>query len=287
MTPNPSGQPPEPGHRFDDSELLRSLLRRLHAAGPGSWQHDREAAALMEHVAHRYAALARKHGLSPWDAAGAAFEAMRTRAAREADDPWAVITRAVQITLGAEEKAHGMLCSPHQARRRRYTGFRRAIRLSDRDMLDWHPAFHARPTNTTPDPQTAGTGSQVAAAVDDAVRLFTLLGWPAPVARTGVDYICSRLADAGTRTAAYEALRRDQHARALLDIGHESWTTMLRVVLGTPQPHYALTVAGRGILVRLLIGQTLPDLLADDDLVLTVSLAAPGRRARGGGAGGQ
>ncbi|SDU77121.1 hypothetical protein [Jiangella alkaliphila] len=275
-----------PHSRFDDSEQLRTLLRRLHAAGPGAWRHDRDADALMEHVAQRYAALARKHNLGPWDAAAAAFEAMRTRAARHADDPWAVITRAVQITLGAEEKATGMLVSPHQARRRRYAGYRRAMRLSDRDtsLLDWHPAFQIHPHDRHDDDPETGTASQVAAAVDDAVALFTLLGWPAPVARTGVDYICSRLADAGSRVAAYEALRRDRQARALLDIEQDTWTAMLRVVLGTPQPHHALTAAGRGILVRLLIGQTLTELLNDDDLVLTVSLNAPGRTR--GGAGG-
>ncbi len=288
MTPNHhASQPHNPGGRFDDSEQLRSLLNRLHAAGPGAWRHDRDADALMEYVAQRYAALARKHNLGPWDAASAAFEAMRTRAARQANDPWAVITRAVQITLGAEEKAAGMLCSPHQARRRRYAGFHRATRLSDRDtsLLDWHPAFQVHPhDHLVDDGPEAGTASQVTAAVDDAVRLFTLLGWPEPVARTGVDYICSRLADAGSRVAAYEALRRDRQARALLDIEHDAWTAMLRVVLGTPQPHHALTAAGRGILVRLLNGQTLTELLDDDDLVLVVSLSAPGR-ARGGAGG--
>lgn len=287
MTRNHASEPHADRSRFDDSELLRSLLQRLHDAGPGAWRRDREADALMEHVAQRYAALARKHDLGPWDAAAAAFEAMRTRAARHADDPWAVITRAVQITLGAEEKAAGMLCSPHQARRRRYAGFHRATRLSDREtsLLDWHPAFQVQPEGIAEKDTEPGTASQVKGAVDAVVQLFTLLGWPEPVARTGVDYICSRLADAGSRVAAYEALRRDSQARALLDIEHDSWTAMLRVVLGAPQPHHALTAAGRGILVRLLIGHSLTELLADDDLVLAVSLGAPGRRPRGGAGG--
>ena len=49
--------------------------------------------------------------------ASAAFEAMRTPATRRADDPWAVVTRAVQVTCIAEERGNGLLCSPHQARR--------------------------------------------------------------------------------------------------------------------------------------------------------------------------
>ena len=81
--------------RFEDSEALRALLTRLHEAGRGAWRHDPEAAALMEHAARKYAALARKHGQDPWEAASAAFEAMRGAATRRAEDPWAVITRAV------------------------------------------------------------------------------------------------------------------------------------------------------------------------------------------------
>src|SRR5690606_6233874 len=69
-------------NRFEDSEALRALLNRLHAAGRGAWQRDPEAAALMKHAASKYAALARKHGLDPWEAASAAFEAMRGAATR-------------------------------------------------------------------------------------------------------------------------------------------------------------------------------------------------------------
>ena len=63
--------------RFEDSEALRALLNRLHDAGRDAWRTDPEAAALMRHAAQRYGALAKKHGLDPWEAASAAFEAMR------------------------------------------------------------------------------------------------------------------------------------------------------------------------------------------------------------------
>ena len=48
---------------------------------------------------------------------------------------------------------------------------------------------------------------------------------------------------------------------------------------GKPHPALAATSAGRGVLLRLLIGETIPMLLRDDDLVLTICLAAP-RQAR-------
>ena len=57
----------------------------------------------------------------------------------------------------------------------------------------------------------------------------------------------------------------------------------MKALLGNPHPAYAATTAGRGVLLRLLIGESLPVLLRDDDLVLTISLASPGSRNPCGG----
>ncbi len=85
----PATAPRTPGGAwgFEHPEGLRALLIRLHGQGPWAWQHDPEVAELMRHAADRYAALARRHGLDPWEAAAAAFDAMRTGAVRRADDP--------------------------------------------------------------------------------------------------------------------------------------------------------------------------------------------------------
>jgi hypothetical protein len=271
---------------FEDPEGLRALLARLHTAGRGAWRGDPEAAALMRHAAEKYAALARKHGLDPWEAAAAAFDAMRSSSVRRAENPWAMVTRAVQVTCIAEERANGLLCSVHQARRPRYSVFHDAERFSDRENLltDYHPAFRVDPAELDdeeepeigPEPPTS-----VASAVEDAIALLALLGWEPDVARAGVEYVASRLAESSSRASAFEALRRDRHARALLDVPGASWTTLLRTLLGTPDSALAHTVAGRGVLLRLLIGEPLHALLLDDELVLAVSLAAP-RRERGG-----
>ncbi|WBL19659.1 hypothetical protein [Citricoccus sp. NR2] len=283
------------GEDFTTSEGLRALLHRLHAAGSGSWSHDPVAAELMAHTATKYEPLARKHGLDPWEAASAAFKVMITRAAREARDPWAVITHAVRITCIFEERAQGLLCSVHQARRPHVSAFHDPERFSDREnpLTDYHPAFHITdPHNheddTGVETDAAGSGSDgggrgsdracmsAGSAAEDAIALFTLLGWDPATARAGVEHVCGALTKTGTRQAAYEALRRDKHARALLDIPRSSWTALLRALLGHPHPAYAATTAGRGLLLRLLIGETLPVLLRDDDLILTISLAAPG-----------
>src|SRR5690625_7895389 len=46
-------QRPENGEDFRSSEGLRALLTRLHDAGPGAWEHDPTAAALMTHAAEK------------------------------------------------------------------------------------------------------------------------------------------------------------------------------------------------------------------------------------------
>lgn len=276
---------PDPDDRAEDytsSEGLRALLHRLHNAGPGAWEHDPAAAGLMAFAAEKYTPLARKHGLDPWEAASAAFDVMRTRAAREADDPWGVVTHAVRITCIAEERGQGLLCSVHQARRPHVSCFHDPERLSEREntLSDYHPAFHITDPHYHDTDDDAGDDRvSVAGAVEDTILLFTLLGWPEGTARAAIEHVCEALARIGSRTSTYENLRRDRHARALLDVPGGSWTVLLRVLLGHTSPAYATTAQGRGVLLRLLIGESLPALLSDDELIATIGLAAPGGRA--------
>ncbi len=267
---------------FARSEGLRALLVRLDSAGPGAWRDDPEAAELMAFTMQKYAALARKHGLEPEDAVAAAFEVMRTRAVRTAKDPWAVVTRAVQITMGAEERANGLLCSTSRARRSGGSAFHDAERFSEREtpVYDYHPAFRIPPAQDQVGidlQKTADESTPTSAyhALDHAVRLLAVLGWPSDTARSALEYICARLSDAGTRGNAHEVLRRDHHARAFLDLDRRSWSTLLRIILGSPNPDLAHTSTGRGLLLRLMIDESPADLLADDHLVAAISSTAP------------
>lgn len=289
------------GADFTTGEGLRALLSRLHEAGVGAWASDPGARELMAYAAEKYTPLARKHGLDPWEAASAAFDAMQYASTRRADDPWAMVTHGVRITCIFEERARGLLCSVHQARRPHVSAFHDPERFGDRDnpLTDHHPAFHIHdPAVGDTDPESAvdgggsgsGTGSDRAcmsaeSATEDAIALLCLLRWTPETARASVEHICGALMRAGTRQSAYEALRRDRHARALLDLPGRSWTVLLRALLGNPHPAYTATSAGKGVLLRLLIGETLPVLLRDDDLVLSLSLAAPRRRRAVGGEG--
>ena len=263
---------------FTTASGLRMLLTELHYAGPDAWRHDPDAAALMEYATDKYASLAIKHGLEPDDAAYAAFNVLRTAAVRNAHDPWAVTTRAVQVALIYDERANGLLCSPHQARRAEISAHHDAERFGDHEnsLLDYHPAFHVPAEMDRPDEDEQ---ERSAMSVDDAfemtVKLFTSLGWPEHAIRHAITYVSSRLMDSGNRVTTHEGLRKDRLALRALDLTHSSWTTLLTTVLGNPRPDHEHTRHGHGIWYRFLLGETPADLLDEDDLVRAISASAP------------
>ena len=282
---------------FTTTEGFRLMLVRLRYRSDG-WSHDPEASDLMSYAMEKYGALARKYGYEPVEAAIAAFEAMHTRAVRVAEDPWAVVTRAVELTLVYDQRADGLLCSNHQARRESDIERHDAERFSDREagLVDFHPAFAipapqdfidfdsiAAPHNDDPeDDEDEPTNAWF--AVDDAVDVFVALRWPEDVARNAIEYICTKLMRSGNRKTAFEALRRDRHAHALLDVDQRAWLVFLRVILGNQHPDRRHTSAGRGMLLRLVIGDTPEDLLADKALVAEIaSIRQPVRARTAGG----
>lgn len=258
-------------------EELRDLLCRLHKQGPGAWGDDPAVPKLMEYVCEKYAALAKKYGLDPWEAASAAFDVMRTRAAREARDPWAVITHAVRITCIYEERAQGLLCSVHQARRPRFAGLHDPERFSTRTfpLTDDHPSFSTHLIDEDDAAAHDKTKLLIHSVIEHTIELVMLLGWPSDAARHSVEHICDCLADAGSPNRASEALRRERHVRALLDVSARSWLSLVHGLLGRPGPQRTV-VSGRGVLLRFLLGETIPTLLSDDDLVRSLAFAAPG-----------
>lgn len=257
---------------FTTAEGLRRLLVRLRVSGPRAWEDDPEAHELMVYAAHKYEALALKHHCDPTAGAAAAFEAMRTYAVRTAADPWAVVTQAVKVSLIAEERADGLMCSVDQARRPEVSRHHDVRRFCDTeaDLPNLLPALAVEPVDSD---ESAPTGAYE--AVDAAIELFVALGWPRDAATCALDYIAARLVESGSRARTHAALRRDHTARALLDIPQSAWSTVLRIVLGNPNPDAACTEEGHGILLRLLIGHPVAELLADDLLVLEISDTAP------------
>jgi hypothetical protein len=266
---------------FATAEGLRLILLDLAYAGPRAWDIRPDAAELMIFTMEKYGALARKHGREPSDAAIAAFEAMRARATRVAEDPWGVVTHAVQLSLIYESRAEGLLCSTGQARKTTGTGIHDAERFSERDaaVTDYHPAFHVTDNldhidePKQKDLQEEPTNAYFALA--EAVEFFVDLGWLHRTATLGLEYIAARLIRTGSRPSAFESLRRDGNGPALLDIDHHAWLTVLRAVLGNQHPDRVHTAQGRGVFLRLLTGEHLDELFEDEVLADAIQSVAP------------
>ena len=286
QSPAPLGQPAEP-RGFASPEGLRQLLFRLSGAGPDAWATDPEAEALLEYCPHRFGALARRYRQTPHDAAVAAFEVLRAAATVRADDPWAVVTRAVELTVQANERADALLCSTGKARRLMSGGHHDVVRFGERDdgdrswtdHLDAATDVRRRSSDDSsggPSPVNGVAPGEVPVAVANVVELLVALGWPRAVATNGLDYICSRLAEAGNPATAFEYLRRDLTPLTLLDIPHRSWTALCRIVLGPDDGLGQVT----GLLRRVLSGEPIATLLADQKLVGQVARSSPsGHRA--------
>ena len=262
---------PSADHEFTTGEGLRALLERLHGAGAGAWQGDADVDALMAFTIDRYAPLTARYGADPGDAAVAAFEAMRNPSTRGARDPWAVVTTAVRCPLAAEHRANGLLVSTARARRVGYDEGHDVRRMGEdlHRLPDHHPALVVPGPHDTDAVERA---DDVSRALADSILLLIALGWPPRMAGDGVEFVCSRLADIGNRPAAYECLRRDKAVRARLDLPHDSWIGLLRVLLGHPSSTGMLR---HGLLARLLAGDDAHDALADEDLVGLITRSVP------------
>jgi len=246
---------------FASSAGLRALLDRLHDAGDGAWRGNPEATALLAYTIDRYAPLARSWHRDPGEAASAAFVAMRHDGVRRAADPWAVVTRAVQVSLSAENHAERHLTSTEKARRTQHAEYDAPVRAGE--LTDTLP-FAIRDSQREPETEPV---------IADAIVLLELLGWPTLVAGAAVEYVAGRLADAGSIPAAYEALRRDRAFRAQLDLDRQAWTGLLGVLLGSrPQPGRPTR---KGVLARLLLGESVRELLDDTGLVRSVLASRP------------
>ena len=241
---------------YESPEVLRSLLIRLHDAGPGAWRGDREAAELMRYTATKYRPLARKHGLDAWAVASAAFEVMLAPSTRNAGNPWAVATRAVQITCHPETRAAGMLTSASKVRHTsRIVGFHDAVRFAERERLaDYHPAFTHYDDGDTDESEHE---ARVVALLSATVALFASAGWDAALVAECVEHVAYRLADLSSRQRGVEVLRGDRTIPMRLGLPPRSWSALLRVVLGHPAPKHAGSPVGDGVLLRLLHGETL------------------------------
>lgn len=278
---------------FTTGEGLRILLIRLHMDGKSAWSTDPEATELIEFCMAKYAGMAKKYRQTPHDAAFAAFEVLRAPATAEADDPWGVVTRAVQLSLMAEDRANGLLCDQSRARRLLTSDQHDAQRFSDYELDGSRSIETITGEAVSVDPAlldhldaadaaVSSRPSQIAAvevrtALDVAAKVLAGFGWHPSEARGCLDYIAERLTFTGDAARAFEYLRRDKTALGRFDLELRRWTALCAVVLG--HPHHPALAVRDGLLVRLIRGQRTTELLGDERLVRALVAASPDRAA--------
>lgn len=255
---------------FTTSDGLRALLRRFaDPADHASWACS-EGDALARYCVHRFAPLARKYRQPVEDAAAYAFEVMCQPGLLDAVDPWAVVTTGVKRSVVAAFTGDSLLCGDRAARHA--VDVHDPHRISDRDwtFLESHLVTDASDDHLhAARPTKAGdvAPDELDRVLEDTARLLQALGWRIEEARIVLEYVSRRVETTGTTTRAFEYLRHDHIARGRFNLPQDAWTTLLLVLLGSPDPDRSLTPGGRGILLRLLAGCTVADLLDDDALV--------------------
>ena len=185
-----------------------------------------------------------------------------------------MIVTAVATTFRAWQFADEALTSIDTARRGGLSGCR-AERFCERDLPIWehNPAFAVG----FPDEVAGESESDAPASIPEQAHaiaaLFVGCGWPHAATVVAIEVVLRKLADAGSRPSAYEALRRERRWRAITGLPATSWTALLRLLLGTPGGE--LTNPGKGVLLRLALGETITHLCGDEMLIGAVAQAAP------------
>lgn len=150
---------------------------------------------------------------------------MRSRAAREARDPWGVITHAVRITCVYKERAQGLLCSVHQARRTHVSAFHDPDRFSTRayPIVDDHPVLKIIDEQYSRAEESEGTATPVLTDISQAIEFLVLLGWPDDVAQGGVEQICDALIRTGARSTAWRSGGIGRFVCCSISRSHRGW----------------------------------------------------------------
>lgn len=252
-----ASRPPD----FTTSEGLRELLTELNEHN--AWATSPVAAELMVYATGKYAPIAKAWRREPADAAYEAFLAMRRPTTLRADDPWAVITRAVALGIAAEVHADRNMTSQDKARRPSKRPVEEPMRAGHYEefFYDVHPHAHSL--------HTSGNGEDT--SVDRVIRatcvFLVLTDWPARPVEQAVDYIAHRITGLSSGTSALEIVSHELHIAIRLGYTPDEWAGLVRLVVGTKTGRRKS--GDYGLFARVLLGDDVADLLRDETLVET------------------
>lgn len=251
-------QPDDRAPDFTTGEGLRALLTELNEHN--AWATSPVAAELMLYATQKYTPIAKAWHREPADAAYEAFLAMRTPTTLAADDPWAVITRAVALGIAAEVHADRNMTSQDKARRPSKRPSEEPMRAGHYEefFYDVHP--HARGLV-----QHGVEDHSVDRVIRETCVFLVLTDWASHPVEQAVDYIAHRVTGLSTRSSAVEVVSKELHIALRLGYTPEAWAALVRLVVGTKTGKRR---GGQyGLFARVLLGDDVTDLLRDTTLV--------------------
>lgn len=249
----PDGRAPGEGVDFTTPDGLRQVIEELIASD--AWSTSPVAAELMVYATTKYAPVAKAWHRDPDDAAVEAFFAMLTPSTLRARDPWAVVTRSVALSIAAETLAERFLTSQDKARRPTRRPAEDPVRAGHYEdyLYDIHP--HQ-------------PGEHAEDGVDRIVRTTTIFlvstGWAHRGVEQAVDYIAHRITGLRSRESAAETVTGDLHIATRLGYDPETWRALVRLTVGRRPRRDEKEM---GLFARVLLGDDLGELLADEHLV--------------------
>lgn len=259
MTPQLS-QHQHPAPDFTTGEGLRALITDLNEHN--AWASSPVAAELMVYVAHKYTPIAKAWRRAPEDAAYEAFLAMRQPTTLRADDPWAVITRAVALGIAAEVHADRNMTSQDKARRPSKRPDEEPMRAGHYEefFYDVHPHAHSLYARSH-----EGEDHSVDRVIRATSVFLVLTDWPARPVEQAVDYIAHRITGLSSSGSALEIVSKELHIAIRLGYTPEAWAGLVRLVVGTKTGRRKS--GDYGLFARVLLGDDVADLLRDETLV--------------------
>ena len=261
---------------FTTGEGLRELLTELNEHN--AWATSPVAAELMLYATQKYTPIAKAWRREPADAAYEAFVAMRQRTTLRADDPWAVVTRAVALGIAAEVHADRNMTSQDKARRPSKRPSEEPMRAGHYEefFYDVHPHAHSLYA------REHGDEDHSADRVIRATCVFLVLtDWPARPVEQAVDYIAHRVTGLSSRGSAVEIVSKERHIAIRLGYTPEEWAALVRLVIGTKTGKRK--TGQYGLVARVLPGDDVADRPRDVDLVETSRRSACLPDGRDGG----
>ncbi|WP_449276689.1 hypothetical protein [Leucobacter sp. GX24907] len=260
MNHHPSQNSHQPVPDFTTGEGLRALLIELNEHD--AWASSPVAAELMIYATQKYTPIAKAWRRDPADAAYEAFVAMRQRTTLRANDPWAVITRAVALGIAAEVHADRNMTSQDKARRPSKRPGEEPMRAGHHEefFYDVHPHAHSLYTR-----RDVGEDHSVDRVIRATSVFLVLTDWPARPVEQAVDYIAHRITGLSSAHSALEIVSKERHIAVRLGFTPEAWAGLVRLVVGTQSKRRKHGTFG--LFARVLLGDEIADLLRDEVLV--------------------